>query len=140
MTVLKAFSLMPSMGLKKLPAAPQMTKSIRPNFLTVSSTAALSDSTFLTSAVKPRHCLPVDFDNSSAADRMLASRRPMMVALQPTLMDKDTKVGLTLAGKIPRMVQERKPSGTGDHSRSIKVLVMPLQIPLPPPVCASFRR
>lgn len=87
MTVLKPFSESPSMGTRKLPAAPvcaegcydgaslrdsvvkhspQMTKSILPNFSIVFATAFLSCSGSRTSACAARHCLPVALDNSAA--------------------------------------------------------------------------
>lgn len=53
-------------GTYKLPAAPQITKSILPSSDLVFSTAASSSAVFLTSAEAGIHRLPVAFDNLSA--------------------------------------------------------------------------
>jgi hypothetical protein len=63
-TVLNPFSERPEIGAKKLPAAPQITKSIRPNLSMVFATAACSASGRLTSPWAGMQVCPVASESS----------------------------------------------------------------------------
>jgi len=79
MTVRNAFSDRPLMGARKLPAAPQMTKSMRPNVSIVRFTAAWSCSGFRTSACAAIHCWPDAAESSFAVASSRSSLRSVKV-------------------------------------------------------------